>query len=61
MVTHTSRECYAREEGGEPENVNFCKLHAATEPYGLRLRGIEKEAVSDHPRGECINRLTHLG
>src|SRR6218665_3593612 len=44
-VADTSRECYAGEERGQPENVNLCKLPAATEPYGLSLRGTEKETV----------------
>ena len=41
-VADTSRECYVGEQSGQPENVNLCKLPAATEPYGLSLRGIEK-------------------
>ena len=58
---HTSGEGYVREERGELENVNIYKLAAATEPYDLSLRGIEKEAVCGHPRNECVNRPTHLG
>jgi len=42
-VVDTCRECYAGEERGEPENVHLCKLPAATESYGLSLKGIEKE------------------
>ena len=36
-IAHSSREDYVREERGEPENVNLCKLIAATEPDGLSL------------------------
>jgi len=47
--------------GREPENVNLCKFVAATEPYGLSLRGIEKETVRGHPSSERINRPAYLG
>ena len=47
-VADTNREGYVREEIGETENVNLCKLPVATKPYGLSLRWIEKEAVSGH-------------
>ena len=53
-VADTSRKCYAGEERGQPENVNLCKLPMVTEPYGLSLRGIEKETVKGHPSSDRL-------
>ena len=41
-VADTIREGYVREERGEPENVNLCKLRSATKPYSMNLRGMER-------------------
>ena len=60
-VTDTSRECYAGEERGQPENVNLCKVPTASEPYRLSLRGIKKEMVRGLPSSEGISRPVHLG